>query len=315
MLNGLRNVAAAAALAAAGISASAGAALADWPEKPIKMFVGSSAGGGTDTYARILSGLIHEELDGVPMAVINRPGAGSMIALKEVADQAADGYTVLMQAVGPVVVNELQGKSPVDFRKEMVPIGLLGQVPIVLTVPYDSPHQTLGDLITYAEENPGELRWASAGRDDYLGVGFAKIAERMGLKMQDVPFKGGGPAKAAVVAEQVDFSVLGEQHLVGFETKLRGLGVFSPERSELLPGIPTFAEAGYDVANLTNVFAVYVKAGTPDDIVQKLRDAVAATTQKEEYKALLAKAGMTDTYLNAEESSALLDRMFADLTE
>lgn len=314
MFNRLKGFVAATAIVA-GISASAGAALAEWPEKPIKMFVGSSAGGGTDTYARVLSGLIHEELDGVPMAVINRPGAGSMIALKEVADQDADGYTVLMQAVGPVVVNELQGKSPVDFRKEMVPIGVLGQVPIVLTVPYDSPYQSLQELVTHATENPGEMRWASAGRDDYLGVGFSKIAERMGLDVQDVPFKGGGPAKAAVVAEQVDFSVLGEQHLVGFESKLRGLGVFSPERSALLPEIPTFAEQGYEVANLTNVFAVYVKAGTPDDIVQRLRDAVATTVQKEEYKALLAKAGLTDTYLNAEESAALLDQMFEDLTD
>ncbi len=296
-----------------GLGLSGTAAQAEWPEKPIKIFVGFGAGGGTDTYARIVASLIHEELDGTPMVVINKPGASGAIALKHVNSQAADGYTVLLAPVGPVVTTELLGKSDVNFREDMVAIGTLGKVPAALAVPFSSPHQTIADLVAHAKANPGSVRWANPSRTGLLGMGFLKVASQLEIDVEDVPFNGGGPTKAAIVANQVDFGLVGIQHLVGFEEKLRGLGVFAPERSGMKDDVPTFAEQGYDVANIVQPFSIFVKSDTPEEIVEKLRTALKAVTEKEGYTLLMSKAGLDNDYGDAAETKSIVDQMFEDL--
>lgn len=302
-------------LASAALLAFSGsqAAQADWPEKPIKMFVGFAAGGGTDTYARVLASLIHEELDGVPMVVINKTGAASMIALKDVAQQKPDGYTVVMQAVAEVVTKEIGGESPVDFRKDFVSIGTLGVVPGILAVPYDSPFKTAKDLFDHAEANPGKLRWAHAGRGGLHHMAFENVLRQVGAEMTDVPFKGGAKAKAAVLGNQVDAGLMNIQHYSGFETKIRVLGVIDNARDKDEPDLPTLKEQGLDVTPMISPFGVYALAGTPDAVVSKLRAAVKAVTEKEGYKRLIETAGLKDTYLSPEESEKLVDEMYKAL--
>lgn len=304
-----------AVLACAGVFAFSGwqAAQADWPQKPIKMFVGFAAGGGTDTYARILASLIHEELDGAPMVVINKPGAASMITLKHVAQQNPDGYTLVMQAVAEVVTKEIGGESPVDFRKDLVAIGTLGLVPGILAVPYDSPFKTAKDLFDHAKANPGKLRWAHAGRGGLHHMAFENVLRQVGVEMSDVPFKGGAKAKAAVLGNQVDVGLMNIQHYSGFETKIRVLGVIDDERDPDEPDLPTLKEQGYDVTSMISPFGVYALAGTPDAVVTKLRAAVKAVTEKKGYKRLIKKAGLKDTYLSPEESEKLVDEMYTTL--
>ncbi len=298
-----------------GLAGSVASAQSDWPQKPLKVIVGYSAGGGTDTYARIVASLIHEELDGMPMVVINKPGAASMIALKHVVEQPRDGHTLVMQAVGAAISNELIDNSPAKFRDEFIAIGTLGQVPAVIAVPYDSPLQTLGDMIESAQANPDSLRYAHPGRTDFLTMGFEKTLSRHGIELQDVPFKGGAPAKAATVAGQVDMGLMNIQHLEGFESKLRGLAVLASNRSPIKDDVATMEEQGYDSVNVVSQYALFVRTGTPEEIVERLRNAVAAVVEKKGYKRLIKKAGLNDGYLDAEATQELVNATFASLSE
>jgi tripartite-type tricarboxylate transporter receptor subunit TctC len=300
-----------AAIAAVAV-ALPGSAVAEWPEKPIKIFVGYAAGGGTDTYARIMASMMHEEID-QPMVVVNKPGASSMIALKFVSEQPADGYTVLMQAVGSAIAKEIGNDSPVAFRKDLRAIGILGVVPAILATPFDSPYKSAEDFIAYAKSNPGKARWSHNGRGSMIHLAAANAFESLGLEVQDVPFKGGAKSKAAVVAGQVDVGLMNIQHYSGFETKLRVLGVFDDARDPDEPDLPTFKELGYDVPSILSPFGVYVRAGTPDDVVAKLQQAVKAVTEKKGYKRLIAKAGLKDKYMDPATAEDLVDAMFVKL--
>lgn len=290
-------------------------AKAEWPEKPIKVFVGFSAGGGTDTYARILASLIHEELNGMPMVVINKTGAASMIALKYVSEQKADGYTLVMQAVAEVVSKELNGESPVDFRKSMIPLGTLGLVPGILAVPYDSPYKTAKDLFDAAKKAPGKLRWSHAGRGGLHHMAFANVLKQVGVEMSDVPFKGGAKAKAAVVGGQVDAGLMNIQHYRGFESKLRVLGVVDDQRDGDEPELPTLKEQGYDVTPMISPFGVYAPVGTPSEAVEKLRTAIKAVTEKKGYKRLIKKASLKNTYRDPAATEALVGGMYKSLAQ
>jgi tripartite-type tricarboxylate transporter receptor subunit TctC len=290
-------------------------AKAEWPEKPIKMFVGFAAGGGTDTYARILSSLLHEELGGMPTVVINRPGAASMITLKHVAQQKADGYTLVMQAIGAAVGKELAGDSPVKFRKAMKPIGVLGVVPAILAVPIKSSFKTAKEFFDHAKANPGKLRWSHGGRGSYQQVALAKAFKDLGVSLKDVPFKGGAKAKAAVVAGQVDVGIMSIQNYAGFETKMRVLGVFNSKRDSSQKGLPTFKEQGLALNDIVSPFGVYIRAETPDSIVTKLRVAVKAVTLKKGYKRLIKKAGLKNGYLDPSQANALINTIFAQLSK
>lgn len=150
--------------------------LADFPERPVTLVVGFSAGGGTDTYARTLAGLIHESL-GVPMVVVNKPGAAGMIAANFVQEQPADGYTLYMASAGSFLVKHMYdpGNAPVDPLSDMKPIGGLGASIPGLFVPTDSAFESAADLVAHARKNPGALRWSHPGRGSLFqltGVAF-----------------------------------------------------------------------------------------------------------------------------------------------
>ena len=299
-------------LVALGLWLAPGGAQAEWPDKPIKVFVGFAAGGGTDIYARVLASLIHEELN-TPMVVINKPGAVGMIALKHVADEKSDGYTITMQSVAETVAKEVNGESPVDFRKAFRPLAMLGIVPAILVVPIDSPYKSVRDLVEDAKKNPGKLRWAHAGRGGMLHMMGDKTFKALGVDVKDVPFAGGGPTRAAVVAKQVDAGLMNVQQFTGFDTKLRALAVFDSARQAAFPGIPTMKEQGYDLSAIISPFGVYIRADTPEPITAKLQTAVKAVTGKPGYKSLIKGAGLQDDYRDEKASRAIVDEMYRQL--
>jgi len=302
-----------AALAAGAVAFLAPqAATAAWPEKPIRVVVGFAAGGGTDTYARVMASLIHEELD-TPMVVINKPGAAGMIALNYVASEKADGYTVTMQSLGETIAKEINGESPVDFRKAMRPIAMLGLVPAILVTPIDGPYGSARDFLDEAGRNPGKLRWAHAGRGGLLHMFGAKAFKGIPVDVKDVPFAGGAPTRAAVVAAQVDVGLMNIQQFTGFDSKLRVLGVFDGARHPNFPDLPTFKEQGIEVPSIISPFGMYIRAETPDDIVAKLQAAAKAVTEKKAYKTLIAKAGLQDDYRDEVASREMVEAMYRHL--
>jgi tripartite-type tricarboxylate transporter receptor subunit TctC len=284
-----------------------------WPKKPLTMVVGSTAGGGADTYARILSARMHDEI-GIPVAVFNKTGAASMIALDYVAKQEPDGYTILLQVVGAAVAKEILGDSPVNFRKNMRPIAILGLLPAILAIPIDSPFEDAKSFFDYARNNPGKLRWASPGRGGILHVAAEMAFENIDVEMKDVPFKGGLETKTAVVAGQVDVGMMSLQHYKGFESKMRVLGLFSDERDLRQPEILTFKEQGLDIPTIISPFGVYVRSETSNEIVLKIQNAVRLVTETEDYKRLINKAGLNNNYYNEKEARELVDQMYITLS-
>ncbi len=284
-----------------------------WPEKPLNLIVGFAAGGGADTYARILSSLIHDQI-GMPMAVINKTGAAGMIALEYAAGQEPDGHTVLLQVVGAAVAKELRGESPVNFRSDMRPIAILGMVPAILAIPIDSPFDDARDFFGFAREHPGQLRWASPGRGGILHVAAEKAFESMNVDIIDVPFRGGSATKVAVVAAQVDVGMMSIQHYKGYETKIRVLGLFADERDARFPAIPTFKEQGLDIPTIISPFGVYVRSETPDDIVLKLHNAVRSVADTDEYQILIRKAGLSNNYHDETGARRIVDQLYVTLS-
>ena len=282
---------------------------AEWPRKPVNLIVGFAAGGGADTYARILSNLMRDEI-GMPMAVINKTGAAGMIALNYVAAQKPDGYTVLLQVVGAAVAKEMLGESPINFRNEMRPIAILGLVPAILATPIHSPYQDARDFFAFARDHPGKLRWASPGRGGILHVAAEQAFQSMNVDIKDVPFRGGSATKAAVVAGQVDVGMMSIQHFRGYELKMCVIGLFAHERDIRFPSIQTFSEQGLDIPTVISPFGVYVRSETPNDIVLKLQTAFQSIVETGEYKELIKKAGLTSNYFDERGARNIVDQMY-----
>lgn len=301
------------AIAVGVLSANSRPAVAEYPEKPVKVFVGFSAGGGTDTWARILTGFMHEEMNGMPFVVIIKPGAAGTVALKHVLNQPADGYTAFFHAIDFALSKEISANTQTDIRKNLRSVIGVGVANGALFVPMNSPYKTMKDFVDAAKANPGKLRWAFSGPGGTHHLAFSKILKKLGLDVPAVPFKGAAKARAAAVAEQVDAAFFSLPNYVGFESKVRVLGVFSDKRDPTQPDIPTVKEQGFDVSNVYTAFGMYVRAETPDDIAKTIEKAAKAVTEKPGYKKLTEKAGLTPTYLSGKEADAQLEELYQSL--
>ncbi len=298
-----------ASTAAAGAALLTRPAFASFPEKPITLVVGFAAGGGTDTYARTLASLIHESL-GVPMVVVNKPGAAGMIAAKFVADQPADGHTLYMASAGSLLVKALYDgdAAPVAPLEDFRALGQIGASIPGLLVPASSPFESAPDLVAAARSDLEALRWAHPGRGSLFQLTGVAFLQENGLTVQDVPFKGGGPARNAVAGDQVAFGFMGIQLKNGFESQIRALGVAGASRDPANPDVPTFAEQGLPDVPLTNPQVVMAPADLPDDEAATISAAIEATVTGETYARLLGKAGLSGGY---EAPSAATDGLVA----
>ena len=285
------------------------AAFAEYPEKPVNLIAGYAQGGSVDTYSRVLAGEMQKTL-GVPVAVQNKPGASGMIALQYISGQAADGYSMLTQVTSGAAAKTASGDAPVDFRATMRPLALIGEVPAALMVSIDSPYETLADFVAAAEASPGSLRWAHPGRGGVFHVAPQAQFDTMSLDLKDVPFKGGTPTKQAIVAGQVDAGILGVQHIRGFETKMRVLGVMTEQRDPRFPDVPTFDEQGFDIDAAVAPIMIYTHSSVPEDIFQKMSVALEAAVKSEGYAAGIDKAGLLNTYIGPEEANPYQDAVF-----
>ena len=293
-----------AVLAIAAALAVAAPAKAEYPTKPVTLMVGFSAGGGTDTYARALASFSHEQL-GMPMVVVNKPGASGMTAAKAVKDARSDGYTLFVNGAGTMLVKStIDGAKapagPADFQV----LGGIGQLVTALIVPTDSPFKSAADLVAFAKANPGKLRWAHPGRGSLHTMGGMAFLRANGLKAQDVPFKGGSKARVAIAGKQVDFGFVGVQLISGFEEKMRALAVTSNERDAIYKDVPTMADEGLPQLGLVNPMTVFGKNDLPADVVAKLKTAIEAIANTKGYTRLLKKTGAVGAYAPPEAVTA-----------
>lgn len=282
-------------LCGAALTASTFAqAAASYPEKPVRVVVGFSAGGPTDVAARILAKQMGEEL-GQSFVVENRPGASGVIAVQHVITQEPDGYTILMGNSGNMsVLPYLDKNLNYDPLTQLSSIGLAVNLPSVLAVPTDSPFQSVQDLVAFAKENPGELSYASQGVGSLVHISTEWFKLITDTDIMHIPYKGDAPSVADLVAGRVDmtfFSVLSALPLLR-DGRVRVLGVATAEELEELPGVPTIMSQGVDgfVSEPWNAFLA--PAGTDPSIIAKLNEALSAALQNDQVLADLKKIGL-----------------------
>jgi len=265
------------ALCAAAAGLGGGAARAAYPDKPVRIIVGFSAGGTTDVVARIVAKELSDEL-GQSFVVENKPGGGSNIGAEQVARAEPDGYTLLMVAVTSAINQTLYSNMKFDLVKDFAPIALAAKVPNILVINPSVPVKSVKELVDYAKAHPGKLAFASSGSGTSIHMAGELFKLQAGIDVLHVPYKGSAPAITDLIGGQVQFMFdnmpSAWPHVQA--GKLRALAVTTKTRSPTAPDVPTMAESGFPKFDVSSWFGLIAPAGTPPDIVAKLN----AATQK-----------------------------------
>ncbi|QEZ42805.1 Bug family tripartite tricarboxylate transporter substrate binding protein [Cupriavidus oxalaticus] len=265
-------------LSAAPVHAARSAdAEASWPSHPIRLVVPFTPGGTTDILARVVGQRLGQVL-GQTVVIDNRPGAGGNIGAEAVARASPDGYTLLMGTLGTQVTNaSLYARMPYDAARDFAPVTLVANSPNVLLTNATLPVRSVGELIALARQQPGKLNYASTSTGGSPHLSGELLDSMAGVKMQHVPYKGAAPAMTDLLAGQVNLmydnlpSALAQIQA----GKVRALAVTGPQRSPLLPDVPTVQESGLPGYVVNSWFGLLAPAGTPAAVVGKLQQAVA----------------------------------------
>ncbi len=246
-----------------------------FPSKPVKLIVPYPAGGSSDLMGRIMGQKL-SELWGQPVVIESKPGAAGSIGMEFAARQPADGYTFIIGNLGPASVNPLLSKLPYSMDKDFIAVALTATGPNILVVPANSPYKTLGELLASAKAKPGSINFATSGPGSMSHLAGEMMMRQTGIKMAQIPYKGGGQAIVDVIAGQVQMIVSDAlpvaQHIKS--GKVRPLAITSAKRSPLFPDIPTFAEGGLQGVVALNWWGVFLPAGTPQPVVNAYQAAL-----------------------------------------
>lgn len=278
--------------AAAPLSATA----SNYPNQPIRLIVGFTAGSTIDTVARIIGDGLSKRIGGT-FIVENKTGANGMIAARAVAQAKPDGYTLLISNSSSITVNPLLFKDlGYDPLKDFAPISTVVSVPFVLVVNPENPNtkeiKSVQDLVNKAKANPDRITYGSAGNGNLMHLAGAQLGTMSGTAMTHVPYRGAVPMEAALLAKEIDF---GFDTLAGMPLmksgKLLPLAVSTTERWRDLPDVPSVAESGYPGFDVSFWVGTFAPAGTPPHIVEKLNKEIAAVVQDPAVKERLMPQG------------------------
>jgi len=262
-----------------------------WPSKPVRLVVSYPPGGTVDAVARIVAPRLSAKL-GQPVVIDNRGGAGGAIGGDLVAKSAPDGYTVLLDASNHAQ-NPALRKMPFDTLRELAPVSLLVKVPNVLVVNPSAPFKSVADLIAQAKAKPGGINYASSGNGSAQHLAGELFASMAGVQMTHVAYKGGGPALTDVMSGHVPvfFASLASSMPFIKDGKLRPLAVTGKAHAPALPQLPTVAEAGLPGYEVYEWNAVFVPAGTPAPVAERLSKEFAAALKDPEVRSRLEALG------------------------
>ncbi|CAH0289205.1 tripartite tricarboxylate transporter substrate binding protein [Roseomonas sp. CECT 9278] len=272
------------------------------PTRPIRIVVGFAAGGATDISTRTIQPKL-QSLLGQPIVVDNRPGAGGNLATETVVRAAPDGTTLLMGTIGALAINPtLYPNLSFNPQADLTPIAMAGSVLNVLVVPADRPWRTVADLVAAAKARPDTLSYGSSGVGGAGHLAGALLDQMAGISTIHVPYRGGGPLMTDLLSGKTDFAFsTAPTALPQVEGgRLRALAVVTPQRSAMLPNLPTVAETlpGYEVANW---YALVGPRGLPAAVVERLNTAMRETMADAEVRAHLARHGVEPMPGSAEE--------------
>jgi tripartite-type tricarboxylate transporter receptor subunit TctC len=264
-----------------------------WPQHPVKIVVGLAAGGLTDTITRIIAQPLSERL-GQPVVVENRPGAAGTIAAEAVARGPADGYTLMMGNLPQMVIIPAMAGTRYDPVTDFAPISIVGSNPFVLCVNPEVPARTLAEFIGYVRARPGELSYGSGGIGNGTHLSMAYFLKLAGLDMIHVPYKGGAPAMADLVAGHVRAGFPSSSDALP-QVKagtMRALAVSGAQRSPQLPDVPTVSELGFPQFKTITWNGLMAPARTPREVVELLAAEVARAVREPAIAAQLGNHGV-----------------------
>src|SRR5882757_3368182 len=288
--------------------AFASEALADYPDKPIRLVVPQAAGSATDTIARILGAELAREL-GQQVIVDNRPGGALTIGLDLTAKSAPDGYTICMGPIGALAITRhMVAKLPYDIERDFQPIALVAKGHMLLAVSPDAPFKTVVELIDYARKNPGKLLNASSSNGSPGHVGGELFKSMSGTEIVHVPYRGGAAAINDLIAGrvQVMFESLNSIAPHARSGTVRALAVTGERRSPGFPDLPTVAEAGLAGYAAPTWSGVIGPAHIPRPILDKLNAAINRAIQSSTFKERFAMIGDEPAGGTPEEFAAVI---------
>lgn len=298
-----------AALAAVLAFAAAPALAQGYPSKPIRIVIPFPPGGGTEVVARSLGDQMSKTF-GQPVVVENRPGGNSVIASEVVAKAAPDGHTLLMTTDFHAINSAFGISLPYDSLKDFAFVAQLTTSPLMLVAHPSTGVRSLSELIAAARAKPGTLSFASLGSSSPHYLGFEWFKQLAGVKMIDVPYKGGGQAAADVLGGQVNlmYIVAGNGIRQARAGKFVAIAVTSDRRAPVAPDVPTIAESGFPGYALVNWYALLAPAGTPRDAVMKLNAEIVRALKLPAVIERLSGAGLDASPSSPEELEAHVRR-------
>jgi tripartite-type tricarboxylate transporter receptor subunit TctC len=301
---------------AAALVCSSGTLAQGFPSHPLRMVVNFPPGGVNDVTARIIAPPLAKAL-GQPIVIENKPGAGTTIGTDFVAKAPADGHTLMVAASSTAISPSLYKSLPYDPKKDLAPVALIGSTTNFLVVGLNTPARTVAELVDYARRNPGKLNYASSGN----GTSTHLTAELMKYQGKffalHIPYRGVGPAMAALLSGEVDFLFdAGPASVPSIRAgRVRLLAVTTRARSALFPDTPTMVEAGFrdfDVDSWTGIMAT---GGTPAPVIERLESEIRSIVATPEVAAAFEKLGMAVHFAGAQEFSGYYAREMARWAE
>lgn len=266
-----------------------------YPSRSVTLYVGFAAGSATDVVARAVAEALSRQL-GQPFVMQNVTGAASTIATAAVARATPNGYALSVVSgalsIGPAIYHDLK----YDVERDLSPISLIGSLPTVLLVREGLPVRSLADFIAYARAHAGQLNYGSSGIGGSTHLATELLSDAIGARMAHIPYRGNGPAGAALLAGEID--VLIDTVLLAAQStktgRVRALAVTGASRSPVLPAVPTFAEAGLPRFDSSIFFGLLGPAGLPDEIVSRLNKELARALQNADvHRQLVDTGGLT----------------------
>jgi len=286
--------------------AAAANAQQDFPSRPLRLITPNAPGGSSDVLARLLGQKLTEGW-GQQVVVDNRPGGHGFIGGDALARASADGYT-LMVITPTHIITPLLLRAPYDPIESFVPVASIGSTDFLLVVHPSVPANSLRDLIALAKARPGHLNYASAGGGSPAHLANAMFNMLAGVRMQHVPYKGGGPALTALIGGEVQLyfaiPIATIPHVKS--GRLKAIAIGSAIRLQSLPDVPTFAESGLSAFDIKIWYGLLAPRATPRAIVNKLSSEVARHLASREFDRRLSDRAMAPLALNPDQFSALM---------
>ena len=282
------------AIAAALLAAAHGvkqASAEDWPTHPLTLVVPWAAGGGTDVMGRIMAHRMTEIL-GQPVIVENISGAGGMVGSSHVVRAEPDGYTFVFGSRSDAINMTLYKHPTYNLQNDLAPVVLVADQPTILVARKDLPIDGLKDFISYVQKNQSTIKLGSAGVGATGGVDCEIFNRMIGVNIQEIPYRGSGPAMQDLIGRQFDYfcTISGSAAAPLQSDLIKGIAVFRHERLPSVPNVPTSFEQGMDF-DASTWFGFFVPKGTPAAIIKKLHDASVAAMETPSVQEQLATNG------------------------